>query len=1152
MNFSLEGIRQSFKGPRWLNAGLAVCLLLIILYSLIQLQFDSSFVFGATLALVLTALSIVFSSTLRIEKLSTAHMIGMFAFLVSPAEALPLLTLCVLAGGGIGFVVQQLMMPHHLQHQSGTRTLFVLARITISFWLSSVVYVVAGLPLPIQSTSTRTLSFLAWLNLYAVVYAGTYFVIFALQLLALYPQQARQTLRDDFLRILTIIILPIPFTIIGAEVFTLVSTASQLTLMLGLAMIIFAMYALTRSEAHVRERFSDLQTITSVMEVMRGQLDLHQIMETTFQQISNIIPIHYLLIGLRDVDSDQLQISRVEANQIVRHVLPDEVSKCLLAQVIATGGLLAHDSSGSIHSFDDPSLLNGRSVTRYDWFSFPLITHDKVIGAVAVPIETQNFRSLTTGNLHLMKIIATSSSVAIRNAQLYQHQSDRAGQLVTLNRIGSLLSGTLSPELVLDTVISSASVISQANAFAVHLFLNDSAQGLMTKRTAGFQIDEEDAIPPVIMSLERDLIEFNPGQTEFVGNKPVVISDIYADERTAPLVEMLEKQDTASMVEMPLEIGNKALGVIVFYYSQPRSFSADEIEVLRTFSTQAAQAINNAQMYTTTDEAFQRSIEQLLTLANIGRVLTSSIDVEKICELVLSNLIVVTRVHAGVVILNDFKTGAPRIMAQVGYATPIAEVGKLMEHGILRHVENSGAPWRVEDAAQETDYFSLLDESASQLAAPIILNDETRGLILVESTQPRAFTEEDVYFVTQVANQAVIAIENARLFSDIIEGRDRLQVLLDAMEEGIILVDSNGVVAQANPRIDLIGLTPQQVIGRSLQSLLRDPELRFVEAAGFESTDMGLRFAEMLYEEDQHLPINYILRQENVLSYIRRQVIPIYDQNRAVMGQLLVFYNKTQEEELAKTREDMSRMIVHDLRSPLTAVTTSLKLLQDYVPKDAEFYQLVQTLTDTSSRAIRKLLVRVDSILDVAKMQSGQMALEREIVDLSWLTSSVRQELEPLAKEISVQIKVEIPETLPPLNIDADKVERVILNLVDNALKYTPSNSSVVVRATETESDKVPNGHVRIEVLDRGPGIPDDYKDHLFDQFVQVDGRKKVRRGVGLGLTFCRLVVEAHDGRIWIEDREGGGSAFVFTMPAIQIESSTSADANGHDQISGS
>src|SRR5690606_30764528 len=155
-----------------------------------------------------------------------------------------------------------------------------------------------------------------------------------------------------------------------------------------------------------------------------------------------------------------------------------------------------------------------------------------------------------------------------------------------------------------------------------------------------------------------------------------------------------------------------------------------------------------------------------------------------------------------------------------------------------------------------------------------MLNDEPRGVILVESKQSHAFTDEDVYFVTQVANQAVIAIENARLFANVIEGRDRLQVLLDAMEEGIILVDRDGVVALANPRIDLIGLDPQQIIGRSLQSLLRDPELRFIEAAGFESIDAGQRFAEALYEEDQHMPIKYIVRLDNVLTYIRRQVIP--------------------------------------------------------------------------------------------------------------------------------------------------------------------------------------------------------------------------------------------------------------------------------------
>jgi signal transduction histidine kinase len=105
------------------------------------------------------------------------------------------------------------------------------------------------------------------------------------------------------------------------------------------------------------------------------------------------------------------------------------------------------------------------------------------------------------------------------------------------------------------------------------------------------------------------------------------------------------------------------------------------------------------------------------------------------------------------------------------------------------------------------------------------------------------------------------------------------------------------------------------------------------------------------------------------------------------------------------------------------------------------------------------------------------------------------------------------------------------MNLVDNALKYTPAGGNVTVHASLADDDKL-----QVEVSDTGPGIPDAYKERLFDHFVQVEGRERVRRGVGLGLTFCRLVVTAHGGRIWIEDNPGGGSVFVFTLPLVPTE----------------
>ncbi|MBI1258816.1 MAG: histidine kinase, partial [Chloroflexi bacterium] len=249
------------------------------------------------------------------------------------------------------------------------------------------------------------------------------------------------------------------------------------------------------------------------------------------------------------------------------------------------------------------------------------------------------------------------------------------------------------------------------------------------------------------------------------------------------------------------------------------------------------------------------------------------------------------------------------------------------------------------------------------------------------------------------------------------------------------------------------------------------------------------------------------------------------------LGVLLVFYDETEERKLARTREEVSQMLIHDLRSPLTAVTTSLKLLTDLTPKDSSLRPIVETTTDGGRRAIQKLLGRVDSLLDVSKMENGFLALDAKPSELATLVDNVCVELSPLAQELGVIIKPEISAELPLLEIDADKVERMLLNLVDNALKFSPADSTVLVRAHEPGAEGAAPGFVRIDVLDSGPGVPDEYKLMLFDRYVQVRGRKGARRGTGLGLTFCRLVAETHGGQIWIDDNPMGGSIFSFTLP---------------------
>lgn len=354
-----------------------------------------------------------------------------------------------------------------------------------------------------------------------------------------------------------------------------------------------------------------------------------------------------------------------------------------------------------------------------------------------------------------------------------------------------------------------------------------------------------------------------------------------------------------------------------------------------------------------------------------------------------------------------------------------------------------------------------------------------------------------------------------------------LQAILNAMHDAVMLFDLNGVVVLANPRVEsLLGFKVSSIVGKPATQLLSDPSLRFAERMGFDGeTLVGL--LEMLrlnaWQGGGRLPYRLDFPK---LMFIDRTMVAVNSENGLPSGLLMVFADVTEERRLSQAREDLSRMIVHDLRSPLTALTTSMRLMGEMAPEDVPLGKAVRKITVISQRALRKLLGMVDSLLDVAKMESGVVTLETEVTHLKTLADNVRGDLQPLAYELDIRIDILIPTDFPEMLIDPEKVERILLNLVDNALKFTPEGGVVQIRA----SLETPH-MARIEVTDTGSGVPDEAKSRIFDRYEQADSKVSHRRGTGLGLTFCRLAVEAHGGEIWIEDNPGGGSIFVFTLP---------------------
>jgi len=239
---------------------------------------------------------------------------------------------------------------------------------------------------------------------------------------------------------------------------------------------------------------------------------------------------------------------------------------------------------------------------------------------------------------------------------------------------------------------------------------------------------------------------------------------------------------------------------------------------------------------------------------------------------------------------------------------------------------------------------------------------------------------------------------------------------------------------------------------------------------------------------------------------------------------------KERLEELLRLREELADMIIHDLRNPLGVISSTLELLH-YVPVAEAEQEYVASVLETMGRSVRRMQRLVDTLLDIARLEEGAMALGLLPLDLRGLVGEVLAEERPLAEKKGVALESRLPEGLPAILADHDVLLRVLINLVDNALKFTPRGERVWVAAGPE-----PEG-VRVEVVDAGPGIPVAERARVFEKFTQVQGRAETRRGVGLGLSFCRMAVEAHGGRIWVEDGPGGsGSRFVFTLPQAQAD----------------
>ncbi len=414
------------------------------------------------------------------------------------------------------------------------------------------------------------------------------------------------------------------------------------------------------------------------------------------------------------------------------------------------------------------------------------------------------------------------------------------------------------------------------------------------------------------------------------------------------------------------------------------------------------------------------------------------------------------------------------------------------------------------------------------LGIPLLAAEQVIGVIVLQRLAPgRPFSQWHRELLLAIAGQASAAIQNARLYSRtdkaLARRVEQLQALLDGMQEGVLLVDVNGRIALINPfAAALLNQPPVELHRQFLTSVM---SICIGYAKGAWAARLNALSAR---QEPAAEPATFTTQLSGKSRFILRQETAVRAADGQVMGWLILFRDVTEERELAEQRADLTRMIVHDLRNPLTTLLSTLQLVEDQSDPDR------RDLVFHARQGTLDMLDMVDSLMDINRMEAGQLMVEAEAMRLPPLAEKVVTRLRPLAAQKQITLQFDNPPDLPAVWADAEIVRRVLINLLDNGLKFTPAGGRVNGRfQPEPPLTGQHEPGVRCLIQDSGPGIPPDFRSQVFDRYTRTNPGGALVRGAGLGLAFCKLAIEAHNGRIWVEDAPHGGSQFVFTLPGI-------------------
>lgn len=595
--------------------------------------------------------------------------------------------------------------------------------------------------------------------------------------------------------------------------------------------------------------------------------------------------------------------------------------------------------------------------------------------------------------------------------------------------------------------------------------------------------------------------------------KAALVPDTSRDERWLRREDdSAEKTGAKSAICVPLLARERLVGVLTVVHSLPNAFGPEHLELMQAIADQAGIAVLNARLYNES----QRQARVMTALAEGAVAINASLRLDEVLQRILNQTMQALQVSGVALALIEPATGELVFRAAAG---PMA--GDLRGRrvrpgeGVAGRVAREGRGVIVPLFGQDRRF--LPDEHLAGLqvralaCAPIQFQGRVIGVIEALNPLSGAFDADALLVMTGIGSLAGSTIQNALLFERMQAAQQRYRELFEDSVDPILISDRDGRILEANRRAaQLSGYSSDELRGMRVDQLHEINHER--TGPSFEQTaTQDCVYESMLRKRDGgSLPIEVHVRRIEFESAASLQWI---------------LRDISERKHLDALRDDLTAMVYHDLRSPLANIVSSLDLLSGMLPPEqSEQAQAMLNIATHSAARIQRLL---SALLDINRLEAGQPIANQQAADPAVLIREALRDVQLTIENRRQSIQLEIAPRLPAVWVDTDMIRRVLINLLENATKFTPQDGTIEIGA------RASGEWVELWVRDTGPGIPPADQQRIFEKFTRLRG-KDSPGGLGIGLAFCRLAVQGHGGRIWVESQPGQGARFSFTLPVAK------------------